>query len=143
MNTGGFLQTIKMFLISSDKHELLMLRLILRTIILFNLSALTSISAQSSIPYQKVSCLEKGGQFCSDSSVLKIYVRRFERECLKRKGQFHLDRLCDKSQFYSSYCGIEGHNFQLYYSPKHFSLTQAKQHCANQRVGPHALKWHK
>jgi hypothetical protein len=97
--------------------------------------------AQSVIPFVKVSCLEKKSSLCSDSSVLKIYVRRFERECIKRDGVFKIDQSCDQKSFYSSYCGIEGHNFQIHYSPKFYNLKTAQKHCQDKRIGPHALKW--
>jgi len=102
---------------------------------------INSSSAQSLIPFVKVSCIEKRSSLCSDSSVLKIYMRRFEKECLKRGGVFKMDVLCDKKSFFSSYCGIEGYNFQIHYSPKFYNLKSAQKHCHNERIGPYALKW--
>jgi len=93
--------------------------------------------------FVKVSCLESKNTMCSDSSVLKIYSRRFERECKKRQGQFRLNELCNKKEYLSSHCGIDGHNFQIYFSAKHFTVNKAKKHCQNQRIGAHALQWFK
>ncbi len=91
--------------------------------------------------FVKVSCLERKNTMCSDSSVLKIYSRRFERECKKRLGEFRINSQCEKKDYLPGYCGIEGHNFQIYFSAKHFDVIKAKKHCKNQRVGAHSLKW--
>ncbi len=111
--------------------------------ILLWLITLLNVSAQTPVSFQKVSCLEKNGLLCSDSSVLKVYVRRFERECIKRSGQFQRDQLCNKSLYLKSYCSIADRHFQIFYSPKHFSQSRAKKHCLQQTIGPYALQWHK
>lgn len=91
--------------------------------------------------FVNVSCYEKRDSICSDSSVLKIYARKFERECKKRKGIFKFNIKCNTKNYHSAYCGIKDYNFQIYYSPQYYKYEDAKKHCQNQRVGAHQLGW--